>query len=155
MNRQEKPFIKEIAGNRKARFHFEILETFEVGIVLTGTEIKSLKAHGAHIEEAYITCDKKELWLISCSITPYTFGNIYNHEEKRKRKLLAHKKEILAIQNAVQEKKLTCIPLSIYLKNGVAKLSIAIARGKKLYDKRETIKEREDKRAIDRMMKNQ
>jgi SsrA-binding protein len=145
---------KEIANNRKAFYQYEILDTLEVGIVLSGTEIKSLRDNGASLQEAYVIVDKGELWLINSSISPYKFGAYYNHEEKRKRKLLAHRREILRWQQAIQEKGLTCIPLSIYLRKGIAKVKIALARGKKLHDKRESIQEREDKRTIDRMMKN-
>ena len=146
--------FKEIASNRKAGFQYEILETLEVGIVLKGTEIKSLRQYGASLQESYITIDDGQMTLINATITPYTFASFYNHEEKRKRRLLAHKKEIEHFRASIQEKGLTAVPLSIYLKNGKAKVKIALARGKKLYDKRETIKEREDTRQIQRMMKN-
>jgi SsrA-binding protein len=145
---------KELASNKKAFFNYEILETFEVGIVLVGTEIKSLRNHGGSLQDAYIQIEKKELWLIGSSIAPYKFGNIHNHEERRKRKLLAHKKEISRIQASIQEKGLTCVPLSMYLKNGRVKLKIGLAKGKKLHDKRETIKEREDQRTIQKMLKS-
>jgi len=143
---------RDLVSNRKAKFQYEILETFEVGIQLVGTEIKSLRTHGGSLQEAFISCEKKELWL-NASIPPYSFGNIYNHEERRKRKLLAHRREITKISSAIQEKGLTCIPLAIVLRRGRAKVKIALAKGKKLHDKRETIKAREDKRTIDRMMK--
>jgi len=146
--------IKELVSNRKAGFQYEILETLETGIVLQGTEIKSLRDHGGSLQEAYVTIDSGELWLVNASIAPYRFGSLHNHEEKRKRKLLAHKKEITRLNSAIQEKGLTCIALSIYLKSGRAKVKIGIAKGKKLHDKRETIKEREDERSIQRAMKN-
>lgn len=146
--------IKELVSNRKAGFQYEILDTFETGIVLVGTEIKSLRDHGGSLQEAYISVDSGELWLINASIAPYRYGSLHNHEEKRKRKLLAHKKEIIKLQQAIQEKGLTCIPLSIYLKNGRAKVKIALAKGKKLHDKRDAIKDREDTRSIQRAMKN-
>ena len=149
----EKAYIQEVARNKRASYEYEILDTLEVGIVLTGTEIKSLRKNGADISSAYISCDKQELWLINSSIAPYAFGNIYNHEEKRKRKLLAHHKEIVRLNAAILEKKLTCIPLKLYFKNSRAKLVIALARGKKLHDKRAAIKERDEKRTIDRLMK--
>lgn len=145
--------IKELVSNRKAGFQYEILETFETGIVLHGTEIKSLRDHGGSLQEAYVSIDAGELWLVNASIAPYRFGSIYNHEEKRRRKLLAHKREIQKLTASIQEKGLTCIPLSIYLKKGRAKVKIALARGKKLHDKRESIKEREDNKAIQRAMK--
>ncbi len=145
--------IKELVSNRKAGFQYEILETIETGIVLQGTEIKSLRDHGGSLQEAYVTIDGGELWLVHASIAPYKFGSLYNHDERRKRKLLAHKKEIQRLNASIQEKGLTCIPLSIYLKSGRAKVKIAICKGKKLHDKRESIKEREDDRAIQRAMK--
>jgi len=144
---------KELASNRKAHFEYEIIDTLECGIQLMGTEIKSMREHGASIQEAYIAVDKGELWLINSSITPYQFGSVYNHEEKRKRKLLAHKREIIRFGQTIQEKGLTCIPLAIYLKNGKAKVKIAICKGKKLHDKRKSIQERDEKREISRLMK--
>lgn len=146
--------IKELVSNRKAGFQYEILDTFEMGIVLVGTEIKSLRDHGGSLQEAYITIDNDELWLINATIAPYRFGGHHNHAEKRRRKLLAHKREITKLNSAIQEKGLTCIPLSIYLKKGRAKVKIALAKGKKLHDKREAIKEREDNKSIQRAMKN-
>ena len=145
---------KDLISKRKAFHEYEIVETYEVGIVLLGTEIKSLRANGGSLQEAFISVERGELWLIGSSIKPYSFGGAYNHEERRKRKLLAHAREILKIGSAIQEKGLTCIPLSLYLKAGRAKLKIALARGKKLHDKRETIKAREEKRAMDRAIKS-
>ena len=144
---------QELVSNRKAGFQYEILETFEVGIALVGTEIKSLRDHGGSLQEAYVSIDEQELWLVNCSIAPYRFGSVHNHEERRKRKLLAHRREIDKINAQVQEKGLTCIPLSMYLKKGRAKVKIALAKGKKLHDKRDTIREREDNRDIQRAMK--
>lgn len=146
--------IKELASNRKASYQYEILDTFEAGISLFGTEIKSLRENGGNLQEAYISVDRGELWLLNATIAPYRFGSVYNHEEKRKRKLLVHKKEIVKIDSAIREKGLTCIPLKLYLKNGKAKVKIALAKGKKLHDKRESIKEKEDTRNIQRMLKN-
>lgn len=148
------PHIKELVSNRKAGYQYEILDTYEAGIALLGTEIKSLRQNGGSLQEAYISIDKGELWLVNASIAPYKFGSVYNHEEKRKRKLLMHKREILKLHSAMQEKGLTCIPLKLYLKNGKVKVKIAIAKGKKLHDKRESIKEKEDTRAMQRMLKN-
>ena len=144
----------ELVSNKKASFNFEILETFEAGIILQGTEIKSLRDNGGNLQDSYIKALKGELWLINSSIAPYRFGNIHNHEERRERKLLMHKREIEQLQTASQEKGLALIPLSIYLKAGRAKLKIAIAKGKKTFDKREAIKERDDKRNIAKAMKN-
>lgn len=149
------PNCKEIISNRKAFFNYEIIEKFEVGIILKGSEIKSLRTNGGSLQEAFISVEKEELWLIGSSIPPYGFSSVYNHEERRKRKLLASRREIRRIASAIQEKGLTCIPLSLYLKNGLAKLSIALAKGKKLHDKREAIKERDEKRSINQAMKEQ
>ncbi|NGX57475.1 MAG: SsrA-binding protein [Chlamydiae bacterium] len=144
----------ELVSNRRAFHDYEILETFEAGIVLKGTEIKSLRSGGGGLQEAYVKVLSNELWLVGASIAPYKFGNIQNHEEKRDRKLLMHKKEIQRLKQATQEKGLTIVALSIFLKSGRAKLKLALAKGKKSYDKRSAIKERDDKRRIDRMMKD-
>ena len=117
-NESKQPHIQELVTNKKAFFQYEVLETFETGIVLQGTEIKSLREHGGSLPEAYVTVEKSELWLIAASIAPYKFGSFYNHAEKRKRKLLAHKREIATIEKALEQKGLTCIPLSMYDKNG-------------------------------------
>lgn len=140
----------ELVSNRRAGFDYEIFETFEAGIVLVGTEIKSLRNHGGSLQDSFVDTRGQELWLINASIAPYSFGNIHNHEERRPRKLLMHKREIAKISKQVTEKGLTLIPLSIFLKKGIAKVKIAIAKGKKSYDKRAALKEREAKRAIQR-----
>jgi len=153
VNQPEKTHIKELVYNRKATFQYEIIEKLETGIALLGTEIKSLRKGGGNLQDAYVTIEKNELWLIGSEIAPYSFGSFYNHEAKRKRKLLAHKKEIRRIQALIDEKGYSCIPLSLYLKDGRAKVQIAIGKGKKLFDKREVIKEREDKRSMQRALK--
>jgi SsrA-binding protein len=144
----------ELASNRKATFNFEILETFEAGIMLQGTEIKSLRDHGGNLQDSYVKILRGEMWLIGCSIAPYRLGNIHNHEERRERKLLMHKREIDHLKEGTQEKGLALIPLSFYLKNGRVKVKLALAKGKKTIDKRATIKERDDQRRIDKAMKN-
>lgn len=145
----------ELVSNRKAGHDYEILETFEAGLVLVGTEIKSLKNHGGSLQDSYVDVKGPELWLLNSTIAPYTFGNVFNHEDKRPRKLLMHKKEIEKIRRTIVEKGLLLIPLSIYLnKKGMAKVKIAIARGKKAYDKRAALKEREDKRSMQRAIKD-
>lgn len=144
---------KELVSNRKAHFNYEILETQEAGIMLMGTEIKSLRDHGGSLQEAYVKIYMNELWLVGCNIAHYKFGNIHNHEEKRERKLLMHKREIARLKKEIQEKGLTIIPLALYLKKGRVKIKIATAKGKKKGDKRETIKAREEKRDIDRARK--
>lgn len=136
----------DLVSNRKAGFDYEILETFEAGIVLVGTEIKSLKAHGGSLQDSYVDVRSNELWLMNAHIAPYLFGNIHNHEDKRARKLLMHKKEIEKISRQVAEKGLSLIPLSIFLKKGIAKIKIALAKGKKNYDKKAALKERDIKR---------
>lgn len=143
----------DLVSNRKATHNYEILETFEAGIALQGTEIKSLRNHGGSLQESYVKVTDTELWLVGCSIAPYKFGNIHNHEERRERKLLMHKREIRQLKTAVQEKGLTIIPLAFYLKEGRVKVKVAIAKGKRNYDKREAIKERDEKRHIAKAMK--
>lgn len=143
----------DLVSNRRATHDYEILETFETGIVLQGTEIKSIRNHEASLQEAYIKVLNGEIWLIGCSIAPYRFGNIHNHEEKRDRKLLMHKREIHRLKIATQEKGLTIIPLAMYLKQGRVKLRIATAKGKKNIDKRSDIKERDEKRRVQQALK--
>ncbi|CDR33920.1 SsrA-binding protein SmpB [Criblamydia sequanensis] len=139
----------EIVKNRKAFHDYEILESFEAGLVLSGTEIKSIRNNGASLQEAYVQPLKGELWLIGSHIAPYSHGNIHNHEERRDRKLLMHRREILKLKQAAQEKGLTLIPLALYFKKGVVKLSLGLCKGKKNFDKRESIKERDEKRRMD------
>lgn len=143
----------DLVSNKRATHNYEILDTFEAGIVLLGTEIKSLRDHGGALQDAYIKVTNRELWLVGSSIAPYRFGNIHNHEEKRDRKLLMHKREILRLKEATQEKGLTIIPLAFYLKNGRVKVKIAIGKGKKSVDKRASIKERDDKRRVEKALK--
>ncbi len=148
----EKP--SDLVSNRRATFNYEILETLEAGIVLQGTEIKSLRNNGGTLQDAYVKVLENEPWLVGCNIAPYRFGNIHNHTERRDRKLLLHKREIEKIDTAVSVKGLAVIPLALYLKNGYVKVRLGIAKGKKSHDKRHAIKERDEKREIDRMMKN-
>jgi SsrA-binding protein len=143
----------DLVSNRRARHSYIILETLEAGIVLLGTEIKSLRDHGGSLQDAYVTIEQNEAWLKNSSIAPYKFGGVFNHEEKRKRKLLLHKGEIAKLRKTIEQKGLTIIPLSLYLKKGVVKVKIGVARGKKLYDKREAIKKREQLRSVERAMK--
>lgn len=143
----------DLVSNKRATFDYEILETFEAGICLLGTEIKSLRHNGGSLQEAYVKVLNSEIWLIGCSIAPFKYGNVYNHPEKRDRKLLLHKREIAQLRDAVQLKGLAIIPLAFYLKNGKVKVKIALAKGKKVHDKRAAIKERDDKRRMDTLMK--
>lgn len=146
--------MEDLVSNRKARHEYEIFETFEAGIVLLGTEIKSLRNHGGALQDSYIDVRGAEMWMINSSIAPYSFGNIHNHEDKRPRKLLMHKREIERIRRTIQEKGLTVIPLGIFFnKKGIAKVRIAIAKGKRDYDKRESLKAKEAKRSVERAMK--
>ncbi len=147
--------MSDLATNRRAFHDYEILETHEAGIVLQGTEVKSLRTHGASLQEAYIILQGEELWLINASIAPYTFGNIYNHEERRKRKLLMHRKEITRLEKEVKEKGVALIPLAFYLKKGRIKLKFGVGKGKKLYDKRKSLQEREVKKHIKRAVKGE
>ena len=142
---------KAVAQNRKARHDYFILETFECGIVLTGTEIKSVRDGRLNLKDGYAVVDKGELWLSGVHISPYEKGSYYNHEPERDRKLLVSKREIIRLQSKVREKGLTLVPLSVYIKeNRWAKVEIALAKGKTLYDKRDDIAERDVKREIER-----
>jgi SsrA-binding protein len=145
--------IRVVSRNRKARHEYELLERVEAGIVLTGTEVKSLRNGKANLEDAYAEVDRGEVWLLGCDIPEYVQANRMNHVPKRPRKLLLHRREIHKLSSKTTEKGVTLIPLSIYFKNGIAKVEIAIARGKKTYDKREAIKQQEAKRDIDRALR--
>lgn len=149
----KKETSKDLVSNKKAFHSFEILDTFEAGIALTGTEVKSLREHGGSLQEAYIRVKGNELWLISCSIAPWKYGSAYNHEERRERKLLMHKYEIAKMKAAAQQKGYTLVPLAMYLKKGKIKLKVAMAKGKTLGDKRHAIKEGEEKRRMARVLK--
>lgn len=144
----------DLVSNRRARHDYEMIEVFDAGIVLFGPEIKSLRNNGGNLQDAYVKVIKDELWLVGCHIAPYRFGNIHNPDDKRDRKLLMHKREIEKLRIAVQEKGLTLIALGIYLNDGRAKVKLAIAKGKKTFDKRQDLKERDDKREMDRQRKN-
>ena len=144
----------ELVSNRKASYEYEILDTLETGIVLQGTEVKSLRNHGGQLQDAYVLVSGTKLLLKNASISPYMFGNIHNHAEKRDRLLLVHKRELLKLKESSEQKGLTLIPLSMYLKKGVVKVKIAIAKGKKTYDKRQDLKAKEHKKSIDRALKH-
>lgn len=139
--------------NRKARYNYQIFDTIEAGIVLTGTEIKSIRSGKANIKDSYATIKKGEVLLINMHISPYENGNIFNHEETRTRKLLLHKKEIKKIESKITLEGYTLVPLKIYFKHGIAKIELGIAKGKKNYDKRETIKQRDIERDIKARLK--
>lgn len=145
----------ELVSNRRAAHDYAILETYEAGVVLVGTEIKSLRNHGGSLQDAYVLVTAEDdVILKNASIAPYRFGNLFNHLEKRDRKLLLHKREIAKLRAFSQEKGLTLIPLAIYLKNGFAKVKVGVAKGKRSYDKRAALKELEHKRDIDRALKD-
>ena len=139
---------KVIATNRKAYHDYEILETYEAGIVLRGTEVKSLRESQVNFKDCYAAVDNGEAWLIGCYISPYHHGTDANHDPERRRKLLLHKKEIGRLLGKVAERGLTMIPLRLYFKSGRAKCELGLARGKKLHDKRASIREREAKREM-------
>jgi SsrA-binding protein len=145
----------ELVSNRKASFNFEILETLEAGIALVGTEVKSLRDNGGNLQDAWVNIISGEAFLVGCHISHFRFGNIHNHEEKRERKLLLHKRELSYLKTAQQEKGFSIIPLALYLKNGRVKVKIAIAKGKKSFDKRQAVQERDEKRHISRAMKQE
>ena len=144
--------IKVVSTNRRARHEYHIEETLEVGIVLTGTEIKSVRAGRVNIQDAYVTAKEGEMWALNMHISPYDPGHREQHEPLRPRKLLMHKREIAKWAEEVQRKGFTIVALRMYLKRGRAKLEIALAKGKKLYDKRQNIAERDAQRRIDRAM---
>lgn len=146
------PVIRVLAENRKARFEYHILEAQECGIVLAGTEVKSLRAGGASLDQAYGFFKNGELWLFGANIAEYAQGNIHNHQPQQARKLLAHKKSLLDWSRKVKESGVTIVPLTLYFKGSRVKVEMALAKGKKLHDKREGIKEREARRDIDRAM---
>lgn len=151
-----KDFFKELVSNRRAFHEYEVLETLEAGIQLLGTEIKSLRNHGGSLQDAYVEVRGEGVWLRQASIAPYSFGNVFNHEERRERKLLLHKRETEQLRKASQEKGMTLIPLSMYLNaRGLVKVRVAIAKGKKSYDKRQALKERDEKRSIQRAVRGE
>lgn len=142
--------------NKKAKFQYEILDKYTAGIVLTGTEIKSIRASKASIAESFCEFNKQgELFVINMTVEEYAFGNYYNHRPKAERKLLLNKRELKKLEKEVNVKGNAIVPLRLYInEKGLAKLVIALAKGKKLYDKRETIKDRDNKRNLDRIKKN-
>ena len=146
---------KVIALNRKAFHDYHILDRWEAGLVLTGTEIKSIRLGRVNLSGAYAYADKGELWLGGAHIALYEAGGIYNHDPIRSRKLLLHHKQIAEIVGQLSAKRLTMVPLKLYLKDGRAKVEIGLARGKRLYDKREAIKERDVERELRRVVKEQ
>jgi SsrA-binding protein len=152
MPSQEDPGTRDrtIATNRRARHEYEVLETVEAGLVLKGTEVKSLRTGQVNFKDSYATVRNREAWLLGCHISPYSHGTDANHDPERDRKLLLHRREIERLMGKVAERGLTLVPLRLYFKEGRAKLEIALARGKKLHDKRSSIREREVRREMDK-----
>lgn len=142
--------IKIVAQNKKARHDYAIEDTFEAGIVLTGTEIKSIRAGKANLKDSFARIQNSEVFLHNMHISPYEQGNRYNHDPLRTRKLLLHRREINKLIGLTKEKGYSLVPTKMYLKRGIAKLELALAKGKKLYDKRETLKRKDAQRDIER-----
>lgn len=149
----EKKFV-DIANNKKAYHDFEILDTIEAGIALRGTEIKSIREHLVNLKDSFVLIRDNQAVIHNMHISPYGFGNIYNHEPMRVRKLLLHKKEILKLSMLVAQKGNALVPVKLYLKGKHCKVLVGVAKGKKLHDKRDSIKERDIKRDTDREMKD-
>jgi SsrA-binding protein len=147
--------IKIIAENRKARFNYFIEDEFEAGMVLKGTEVKSLRLGQAHLKDAYAKIENGEVFVYQMHIGPYPFAYYDNHEPLRIRKLLLHKREIKRLYGKVNEKGFTLVPLKVYFKAGKAKMTLALAKGKRQYDKRETIRRRDEKREMERARKEE
>lgn len=146
--------VKIINNNSKARFNYFLEDFLECGIELKGSEIKSIRKSGCSLVDSYVIIRNGEAFILNMHIAPYDNGNIFNHEPNRTRKLLLHKKEIIKLERKANEKVMTIVPTKVYLKKGKLKVEIALGKGKKLYDKRETIKKRDDERAMDKAKKN-
>jgi len=152
---KDNPNYKVVAENRRARFDYAIEEDLECGIILEGSEVKSLREGGANIAESYASVDDGELWVVNSYIAPYEQAKTFGHEEKRRRKLLVSKKELANLWNATQRKGMTLVPLVLYFNHkGIAKLKIGIAKGKKAHDKRETEAKRDWNRQKQRLLKD-
>jgi SsrA-binding protein len=151
--RQSEGEVKQIATNRKALHDYFIEDTYEAGIALTGTEIKSVRAARVNLRDGFVQIRSGEAWLLNVHISPYDFGNRENHEPRRERKLLLHQREIRKLQSKVAERGWTIVPLRMYLKDGRAKIEIALVRGKRLYDKRDAVAERDADRELRRAVK--
>lgn len=144
--------VKLITSNRRARHDYAILDTFEAGLVLTGTEVKSLRDGKASLQEAYARIDRDEIWLVGMHVPEYSHGNRQNHDPTRTRKLLLHRKEIERLRGMLEQKGLTLVPLRLYWKDGRAKVELGLGRGKKDYDRRQDVAKREAQREIERAM---
>jgi SsrA-binding protein len=144
--------IKIISRNRKAKFEYELFDTFEAGIELRGTEIKSIRAGQVSLAEAYVRTNGKQAWLVGAHIAPYDQASVFNHDPERDRRLLLHKREIKTLWDGVRLKGMTIVPTILYLRDGLAKVEIALAKGKRQYDKRQSIKKRDMARDVDRVL---
>ncbi len=153
MGRNSEAGVKPVASNRKALHDYFVEDKFEAGIALTGTEIKSVRAGRVNLRDGFVQIKNGEAWLVNVHISPYDFGNRENHEPKRERRLLLHRREINKLLQKVSERGWTIVPLSVYLKNGIAKVEIALVRGKRLYDKRDAIAERDMDREMERELR--
>lgn len=154
MARHSEGEFKQIATNRKAFHDYFVEDTYEAGIALTGTEIKSVRASRVNLRDGYVQMRDGEAWLLNVHISPYDFGNRENHEPRRERKLLLHRREIHKLQSKVAERGWTIVPLRMYLKQGLAKVEIALVRGKRQYDKRDAVAERDMDRELRRAVKD-
>lgn len=146
--------MKLIAQNKKARHDYSILDSFEAGIVLVGTEIKSIRAGKTSIQDSYVSIRDEQAYIVNMHVSKFKEGNIFNHEETRTRKLLLNKKEIIKIHNKIMRDGLTCVPLKVYLERGLCKIEIALAKGKKHYDKRASLKEKDQRDRMRKSLKN-
>lgn len=135
--------FKILSDNRQARFNYELLDRYEAGLVLTGTEVKSARTGRINLQDAFAEVESGQAWLVNAHFSPYSHGNRYNHEPVRKRKMLLHRAEIEKIYGKTRDKGFTLVPTKVYLKDGLVKCEVALARGKKVHDKRESIKQRE------------
>jgi SsrA-binding protein len=144
---------KMVATNRRARHDYDILETFEAGLVLQGTEVKSLRAGQVTFKDSYATIQNSEAWLVGCHISPYGQGGYANHDPERRRKLLLHRREVNRLLGKTAERGLTIVPLRLYFKDGRAKLEVGLARGKRVHDKRAALRERETRREMDKELR--
>ena len=147
------PNHRVIARNKKATHDFQILDRFEAGLVLRGTEVKSIRLGRVNLKEAYARIKNDEVWLVGMHITPYEHGNIWNHESRRDRKLLMHARQIRRLRVKVEQRGLTLVPLEVYFKQHLVKITVALAQGKRQYDKRDTIQKNDQKREVARMLK--
>lgn len=150
----EDPNSKTVCQNRKARYEYDVLDEIDCGVQLYGSEVKSIRNSKISIEESYARVDGQEVWLVNADIAEYPQASVFNHERKRKRKLLLHRREIRKFAEAGEQKGLTLVPLAVFLSRGFVKVKVGLCRGRKLHDKRENIKERTHKRDIEAALKN-